>query len=316
MRKSDSQPSTEPPSPGTSNRESNSQGGQSGDRSGGGKAGGGQKSNNAGTGGAGSNSPADEGANAGNEKGEGDTSDRAGEDREAEGQTGKSGDKAGAGSQSRSKPTKPSQPGGDKNQAGGDGNRPPEKGDQPQPKQPGGEGGSNRGAPQGTGHEADEPAEPAPPAAEVADEANLEYARKATDLALQRLKDQMDKGQTDQELLDRLGWSKQDLEAFVSRWEAMKRKANDQGRQAQAARSELDATLRSLGLHPRGASIKSNHRDDQLERLKEGRRSRPPAEYAEQYRGYTQGISRGRAKDRDKQGGADKSDAPPASRSK
>jgi hypothetical protein len=295
-------PNPEAPSPGISNRQSDSKGDQSGDRTGGGKSGGGQKANKPGTGGAGSNTASDEGGGAANEKGDGDTSDKAGEDQEAAGPTGKAGDKSGAGSQSRTKPGEKPQAGGKEDTAGGEGDKQPENRDQPAPNQPGTQGGSNRGVPQGTGAEADEPADPAPPAREVADDANLDFARKATDLALERLKDQLNKGEPDQELLDRLGWTRQDLESFVNRWEEMKRKAGAKGRQAQAARGELDATLRSLGLRPRGTQIKNNLHADQTHAV-EGRRSRPPAEYAEQYRVYTQGLSRGRVKDREKTGG-------------
>ena len=63
-----------------------------------------------------------------------------------------------------------------------------------------------------------------------ADKANLEYARKATDLVLERLKDQQD--EPDPELLKSLGWTEEELQAFLARWEAMKRNAREQGGEA------------------------------------------------------------------------------------
>jgi hypothetical protein len=47
-----------------------------------------------------------------------------------------------------------------------------------------------------------------------------------------------------------------------------------------------------LGIRPQGTQIKSQATDDQTRALKEGRRTRPPAEYSEQFRAYTQGTSR------------------------
>ena len=128
----------------------------------------------------------------------------------------------------------------------------------------------------------------------MADEANLEYARKATDLALTHLKDELAKDKPDQELLDRLGWSKADLEKFVRRWEAMRAGAQAPGERGETARRELDETLRSLGLRPRSTTIKSKAgRDDRMQGIKESRRTTPPPEYQEQSKAYSQGTARG-----------------------
>ena len=70
----------EPPSGGHGKRESDSQGDQGGDRSGGGEEGGGQKSNRDGTGSAGQNQSADEGAGESSEQGAGRNSPNAGQD--------------------------------------------------------------------------------------------------------------------------------------------------------------------------------------------------------------------------------------------
>ena len=58
------------------------------------------------------------------------------------------------------------------------------------------------------------------PEVEAADAANLEYARKATDLALQRLNDM--EHNPDAALLEKLGWTKDDLAEFLRRWEALR----------------------------------------------------------------------------------------------
>ena len=106
---------------------------------------------------------------------------------------------------------------------------------------------------QGGGNAADNAEHRAAPRhCRASDEANLDFARKATELTIQRLRDQLAKGQVDQELLDRLQWSQQDMERWVHRWEEMFRRSEQQGKEGQAARAELDTTLRSLGLRPHG----------------------------------------------------------------
>ena len=113
-------------------------------------------------------------------------------------------------------------------------------------------------------------------------------------MALTHLKDELAKDTPDPELLDRLGWSRQDLENFVKRWEQMRASADAPGEKGQAARRELDETLRSLGLRLRTTTRRANEAtNDQFKGLKESRRSTPPPEYAEQVKAYTQGTARG-----------------------
>ncbi len=276
-------------SPSTSERESNSEGQDDGDRSGGGKKGGGQKANKSGTGGAGQNTPSDEGAGKSDEAGTGETSDRAGTDRQADGKTGQSGSKQGAGSRDAAVDGGQSKPGGD---TPGSNNATAQ-----QPGQPGGDKSGSQGANNPSGGKPGQNAaadQTFRPSAEKADKANLDYARKATDLALTHLKDELKKAKPDPELLDRLGWTRTDLENFVKRWEQMRAQAQAPGEKGASARRELDETLRSLGLRPRATSLKSNSaRDDKSQGYKESRRTSPPAEYAEQYKAYTQGTARG-----------------------
>ena len=75
--------------------------------------------------------------------------------------------------------------------------------------------------------------------------------RKATDLAVNHLKDELRKNQPDQELLDRLGWMRERfLAKFVKRGQQMRAQAQTPGEKGDAARGELNETLRSLGLRP------------------------------------------------------------------
>ncbi|MGD9720336.1 MAG: hypothetical protein AB7O59_07110 [Pirellulales bacterium] len=279
-------------SPSQSKRESDSEGQDDGDRSGGGKRGGGQKANKSGTGGAGQNTAADEGAGASEEAGKGETSDRAGQDQAAQKPTGQSGSQQGPGSASKA--------GDDANRQGGDKNspeaqgKPGESADKSQGGQSHPGGGTPRGGEPGQASDQQPAEQPYRTAPEAADEANLDYARKATDLALSHLKDELAKDQPDPDLLNKLGWTREELAQFVKRWEEMRANADAPGDTGQSARRQLDETLRSLGLRPRATNLRSNEaRNDQTRGMRESRHTNAPAEYAEQTKAYTQGTARG-----------------------
>lgn len=298
-------------SPGISQKESDSQGGEQGDRKGGGEEGGGQKANQPGTGGAGQNTASEQGASKSNEKGQGDTSGRAGTQAEASRPTGKSGDKQGAGTNSRQGDSQagkgqpaPDGAGGEKSGRGAAGDTPGQGGASPPngqqrggagqpPAEPGGdrESGDTRDGPGGA--PGNDVRNPEPGAEPGADDPNLAFAEKATDLALEHLKDQLAKKQPDQDLLDRLGWSRADLEKFLARWEQMKQAAKAEGAEGDQARQKLKDALESLGLKPRTTAIQGREGgDDKLQNLREARRSAPPPEFAEQFRAYTEGTSK------------------------
>jgi hypothetical protein len=126
-----------------------------------------------------------------------------------------------------------------------------------------------------------------------ADAANLDYARRQTDLVLERLSDQLNRKQVDRELLKDLGWTEDDLRKFVSRWQQRQEAARANSPAAENARKELDDALRSLGLRPtqpRQAQV----RDDQMRDLRPGYRGTIPPEYQERLRAYNRGVSRSR----------------------
>ena len=115
------------------------------------------------------------------------------------------------------------------------------------------------------------------------DDPNLEYARKATDMALEHLRDQKD----NRDLLDKLGWTDEEAQEFLNRWEKMRNRTDPSTPKAKK-RSQLDDVLKSLGLRPKsqGARAVDVDRDEAPRVISSGQRSKPPAEYAEQYRAY------------------------------
>ncbi len=271
------QENPEAPSTARDQKESDSEGGQGGDRSGGDKEGGGQQADKPGEGTAGQNQAADEGAGQSKEQGEGETSDKPGESAPADGKTGESGEKPGAGSEQSNQSGE--QPGD-----GEEANTGP-NGDQP-PSDPASAGGAPSAGTGGT-------PTASPPNGELdpGDEANLDYARKQTDLILDRLEDQLDKQEVDKGLLEKLGWTRDELRRFVDRWKNLKAQADEST--SPEANDELMDALRSLGLKSKqGTRFRSKITKDKLRDLQDAYRGRVPLEFQEQVNRYLKGTSK------------------------
>jgi hypothetical protein len=280
------QPGQNEPSPANSTHKQNdSKGGSSGDNSGGGKQGAGQAGAQEGNDSAGSKSAGDQGAGKAQETGSGETGSKAGQQRPAAGKTGQSGTEKGAGSASRAGERDPMsgtgvQPVSNSGQAGNS----PSPSNSGQPGKPSGE------KPIGGGNDTGEPAPPRPPSAEdqAADAANLEYARKATEMVLRRLKDEQHN--PDPELLDKLGWTREDLAEFLRRWENLEKSATE----TPSGKRELDEALKSLGLRDpanrRRAGGKTS--DNQRDLRDSGNRSVAPPKYREMFDAFRKGAAR------------------------
>ncbi len=307
----------EPQSPSTSNHQSNSKGGQSGSESGGGSKGGGQNAEQEGTGSSGSHTEADDGGGAAQQSGDGETGQRGGDDRESQNATGDKNAQQAPGTGREGEGNRSSndagKEGGEKgSQGSGKNSAQPQQKQSDGSDQPPGDGegtgtpnGSRESGPSragnndpvggGQGGDESEPPPPKEPQELGGDAANQDYANRATELVLDRLKDQLKKGQPDEALLDKLQWSKEDLERFVKRWEEMKANAKQPGAKGNKAKDELDQALKGLGLRPKGTSTKAGKtRQDKASGIRDSRRSEPPAEYAEQYQQYNVGTSKGK----------------------
>ncbi len=124
------------------------------------------------------------------------------------------------------------------------------------------------------------------------EEANLDHARQATDMVLNRLREQQFK--PDSELLKKMNWTKEDLAKFVQRWEQMKQKAEAGD---PAAQQDYHNALLSLGLTPGGTGRDLEVDRDKMFGLREdGAVNRPPAEFMDDFSAYLK--SRNRKKQR------------------
>ena len=264
----------DPSTPSGSKRQSDSKGNDSGDRDGGGKQGAGQPSNQQGNDSAGKNSPGDEGAGTAQEKGQGPTGKKGGDQQKAGGQTGAKGQEKGEGSSGKT---------GQGDSAGG-GPMPPDSKSQ-DAKNDGSPENNSQGTggnvPLGGGNQDQRPPSAGGEVGEVpdSDDANLDYAKKQTELALEHLKDQ--EHNPDPELLDRLGWTPEEMQEFIRRWEALQKAAAED---PQASR-ELDESLKSLGLRPPHTKKRTGgDKSDSVRDLRDsGTRSSAPKSYREQF---------------------------------
>ena len=126
------------------------------------------------------------------------------------------------------------------------------------------------------------------------DKPNLDYAKRATDLALDHLRNQLKDGKPDQELLDRLGWSKNDLQKLLTRWETMQREAQQPGPKGAKAKANFEEAVQSLGIRPRSAARRASTKaDDSAQGLRDAARSAPPPEYIEGFEAFRKRTSRG-----------------------
>lgn len=115
---------------------------------------------------------------------------------------------------------------------------------------------------------------------------DLSHARNAADLALEHLRRSVDAG--DRTVLDELGWTPEQAREFLARWQRMREAAGGSDRRP---KREFDEAVKSLGLRPAGVRRLGDPPADGKGGGAEGRRSRPPSDYREQFRAFLQGAS-------------------------
>ena len=255
-------------SPSNSPKESDSHGSQGGDRAGGGKSGPGQSANKAGTGGAGQHTAADEGQGKSQGHGKGEDSAKPGADKQSNKATGHAGHQRGNGSQVGDKAARkgsPAKQSGDKQGPGGSDS---------------GSGGNRTGPlPDGVTPQDH---------SLKGDAANMDFAKKQFDLALDHLK----KGNP--KLLKELNWTPDDARKLAARLEQMKAAAKTAGPEGDRARRNLDNLYRDLGARAEQVNRFADHSATDAQRgVLESRDSGPPADYLDQVEAYQQGTLQG-----------------------
>lgn len=131
---------------------------------------------------------------------------------------------------------------------------------------------------------------------ETPDEANEEFTKEAANLVLKRLQKDVERGEVDQELLDELGWTEEQMKKFLERMQQnLEDKPDDDSPQSKARRRQFEEMLRNLNL-----TEKTQRRDDTNKDKQTGEgigpvRRPPPPEYREAYESFTKGLSKKKA---------------------
>lgn len=128
------------------------------------------------------------------------------------------------------------------------------------------------------------------------EQANLDYARKVTDLVLDKLADQQ--FEPDQELLDQMNWTRQDLEKFLASWQKMKENAKT-GDAGQVR--DYEQRLKALGLEreTRGRTVKAK-RDNPFQLNEKGAVEQIPPELAKPFKSYLKRRNRSKRNQRNR----------------
>ena len=182
---------------------------------------------------------------------------------------------------------------------------PSDSGGTPQPGElSGGEPGEGAANPQQNGQQGDNPGGPQsgegtrPSSASagelntVPDDPNLAHANQVTNMVLEYLKDQLQE-EPSEDLLKKLGWSKEQLQQFYDRWNKMYQ--DSQQPQVEEGKNLLEEAWKSIGLLPSPA--RSGLRGSQLESrgnrpVTEANRGGQPDSLRDRLRGYFEGIGR------------------------
>ena len=213
----------------------------------------------------------------------------------------KEGEKSGAGKKSEK---------GDKSDKGG---AAPGKGDSDKPgkgeaggkpsTQPGattpGKPGSN---PNGAGGAIGDDGDPTAPSGdgstvEEGDEANLDYNRQATELVLQKLKKELERGDVDPELLEQLGWNKTEMQQFADRLSQYlnESKQSEESPEVAARQQQFQEMLKSLNLQKSGSQRSGETQPKRDVNQIESRRTPVPPAYRSAYEKFTRDIARQKA---------------------
>lgn len=139
----------------------------------------------------------------------------------------------------------------------------------------------------GTGSGQGEPLE------DTSKQANLDYAKKATDLVLRRLESQLQRGQIDKKTEEELGWNKEQIRRFVERMRSQAQATEDPNSPAaEARRLQFEETLKSLNLRSAAKSRSSRAVPKSSDAEMESKRSIPPPEYRDLYNAFTKSLAK------------------------
>lgn len=123
------------------------------------------------------------------------------------------------------------------------------------------------------------------------DAANLNFAHEQTVLALNHLRDALDKD--DDSLLGYLGWTREEARRFLQEWEKLQNALNDENAPLDERR-KAENRFRSLGLVPRSFRYRERiATEENRPAVRGGRRLEPPSAWRELFEAYSRGVGEG-----------------------
>ncbi|QDT38058.1 hypothetical protein [Stratiformator vulcanicus] len=123
------------------------------------------------------------------------------------------------------------------------------------------------------------------------EEADLDYAKQATDLVLKRLEEDLERGEPDPELLEKLGWGDDDLKRFSQRLRDRLSQKKPETAREQAKSREFDEMLKSIDFDNPIPEVRNRQIDSSPQGGSAGRRTKAPPEYRDLYDAFTRSIA-------------------------
>nr|MBA3315231.1 hypothetical protein [Planctomycetaceae bacterium] len=205
---------------------------------------------------------------------------QSGEGQSGEGQSGESGQGGQSGQ------------GGKQGAAAGEGGQPGQAGGKPGTKGGQGSGSSPTNGPSDGGTADGEGAGSGTDGANTAEDANADYAKQATDLALKKLEDDLQRGDVDPELLKDLGWTESDMRRFADRLRKnLEAPTGAESPQDLAHRKEFEHMLENLSIE-KGPSAREA-RGDRIRNVEGVGTKNPeiPSAYRSAYEAFTRSVA-------------------------
>ena len=128
--------------------------------------------------------------------------------------------------------------------------------------------------------------------ARPADAADLDAAKRGAELALDKLRDQLDRGDVDPDLLKELGWTEDQLKRFADRLERQLAADPAADPREAARQKQFEETLKALGRRRRAGNLRSGADIEGEDPGGVGPRDLPvPPEYEELYRAFRRSVA-------------------------
>ncbi len=138
----------------------------------------------------------------------------------------------------------------------------------------------------GDGNEAPEATKP--------NDQQIDQAAKAAGLALKRLDEEIQRGEIDPKLLEELGWTQEDVRAFLERMQKQldEREVTEQVRREKSlSQRSFEEMLKSLDVHSTGKTREGTASKDRDQQDTTGRQSTPPNKYKQRFLDYQRSQS-------------------------